>query len=468
MTPFMQDIVVVIPGILGSVLRKHGEVIWGYSAGLLARNLITRGQQIGEALALSRDPIDVDDLGDGVTVDGLMPDLHLLPKLWKIDGYGRLTQRLKQEFALVDRSNYFEFPYDWRRDNRVAARQLARASKSWIERRRQTVPDAKLVLIAHSMGGLVARHFLEMLGGWRDTRALITFGTPFRGSLNALDALANGIHEGPFGVIDLSQMARSFTSIYQLLPIYPCLDAGGMQPVRVSEAKGIPDLSAAKAADALQFHRDIMNAVKGHEKTAEYASANRYRIHPIVGTAQNTAIGARWNGTEVTISRSSVEQGLGGDGTVPRVSATPVELGNAGGEMFTSTKHGSLQNADTTMKHLLSVLASLRLDLGDFLGPAPVAAEEDAAGTLELTVDDLTRLGETVNVAARPSGAVRALSADVVDEHRHVVRSIELHVDEDGTWHGAYVPEQPGGFRVRVTGAGFEPVEDSFAVAASP
>jgi hypothetical protein len=35
------------------------------------------------------------------------------------------------------------------------------------------------------MGGLVARYYLEVLGGWEKCRALFTFGTPHRGSLNA-------------------------------------------------------------------------------------------------------------------------------------------------------------------------------------------------------------------------------------------------------------------------------------------
>jgi triacylglycerol esterase/lipase EstA (alpha/beta hydrolase family) len=102
---------------------------------------------------------------------------------------------LRTRFGLVPGQSYFEFPYDWRRDNRAAAHQLAAKSKQWLTGQRQTYPDAKLVLIAHSMGGLVSWYFLEVLGGWRDTRRLITFGTPYRGSLNAVDFVANGFHE---------------------------------------------------------------------------------------------------------------------------------------------------------------------------------------------------------------------------------------------------------------------------------
>ena len=41
-------------------------------------------------------------------------------------------------------------------------------------------------------GGLVARYYLELLGGWQSCRALITLGTPFRGAVDALHSLANG------------------------------------------------------------------------------------------------------------------------------------------------------------------------------------------------------------------------------------------------------------------------------------
>src|SRR5690606_41822734 len=56
-------------------------------------------------------------------------------------------------------------------------------------RKRPGMSKARAILIAHSMGGLVARYYLEVLGGWDSCRALITFGTPHRGSLNALDSL---------------------------------------------------------------------------------------------------------------------------------------------------------------------------------------------------------------------------------------------------------------------------------------
>ena len=184
--------------------------------------------------------------------------------------------------------NYFEFPYDWRRDNRVAARKLARASAKWLAswRSRSGNKDAKLMLVAHSMGGLVARYFVECMEGWRDTRRLVTFGTPYRGSLNSLDALANGLRFGPVSVSGFTELARSFTSSYQLLPRYECYDPGTGKLVRIGETKGIPNVDAEKAAKALAFHREFDACVAKHSTDPAYQRG--FRLHPIVGSYQPT------------------------------------------------------------------------------------------------------------------------------------------------------------------------------------
>ena len=104
------------------------------------------------------------------------------------------------------------------------------------------------MLVGHSMGGLVARHYLEVLDGWRDTRMLVTFGTPYRGSLNALDFLCNGFKKkiGPIGV-DLTRLLRSLTSVYQLLPRYPVIDSGSGDLTRVAETADLPGVDPVRA-----------------------------------------------------------------------------------------------------------------------------------------------------------------------------------------------------------------------------
>ena len=57
--------------------------------------------------------------------------------------------------------------------------------------------DAQVVFVCHSMGGLIARWYIEQCGGAEITRKLITLGTPYRGAARALDQLVNGAHHGP-------------------------------------------------------------------------------------------------------------------------------------------------------------------------------------------------------------------------------------------------------------------------------
>src|SRR5690349_20563285 len=127
----LRDVVVLIPGILGSVLRRNGKDVWALSGWAALNALLSLGSSITD-LAVKDDPPDADDLGDGVTVGPLMPDAHLIPGLWKIDGYTKIRDTIHREFDVTDGRNYFEFPYDWRRDNRVAARKLSVLSREWL------------------------------------------------------------------------------------------------------------------------------------------------------------------------------------------------------------------------------------------------------------------------------------------------------------------------------------------------
>jgi pimeloyl-ACP methyl ester carboxylesterase len=42
-----------------------------------------------------------------------------------------------------------------------------------------------LTIVGHSKGGLVATYYVKKLGGWRHTRAVVTLGAPFQGTVRA-------------------------------------------------------------------------------------------------------------------------------------------------------------------------------------------------------------------------------------------------------------------------------------------
>ncbi len=300
--PVFRDVVILLPGITGSVLaNKTGKEVWAPSGGAIWRAITSFGHSI-EGLELAGDDVD-----DGVTAPRLIPDATIVPGLVKIDGYTRIERYLVEQLGLEAGRNYFPFPYDWRRDNRVIARRLEASAMGWLKAWRESSgnDDAKLVLIGHSMGGLIARYFVECLGGWKSTRTLMTLATPHRGSLNAVGFIENGMKKGigPFG-LDLSPLLRSLTSVYQLLPIYPCVAAGAggelQRVAQAAEAGLLSHVDAQRATAARAFHQEIQDAQARNAKETAYSEQGPTLV-PIVGIEQPTAQSVQVDDGKLTI-----------------------------------------------------------------------------------------------------------------------------------------------------------------------
>jgi len=452
------DVVVLLPGITGSVLRKGGKDVWAPTAGAVLEALLSLGDDIKQ-LELGEDPLDEDEIDD-VTAPSLIPDIHLIPGLWKIDGYGRIKKWITTNFDVREGLNYFDFPYDWRRDNRVHARRLARLSADRLKAYRedpQGNPEAKLVLVGHSMGGLISRYFLECLDGWRDTRMLVTFGTPYRGSINAIDSLANGMHKGvgPLS-IDLSELVRSMNSVYQLLPIYPCVDGGDGTLVRPAETAAVPHVDQARAQAALEFHHEISDAVEQHEQDEDYEQ-NRYEIRPVIGTFQPTKQSALIEDGKVKLLRTRAGKDEDGDGTVPRVSATPIEVEREANAMFAGQRHASLQDDDAVLIQLDGLLTGLGLDTSAIRALPSI--------NLSVDLEDAYAAGEPVWLRAKPEADVFDPIVAVVETDGGVEAARARLLLEDEGWYSAELPPlPPGAYRVTVSSENVKPVTDVFGV----
>jgi pimeloyl-ACP methyl ester carboxylesterase len=436
-----KHLVIVLPGISGSVLTKDGKEVWGTSTAAIWR-AVTSGVDSIRGLAIQGiDDPSLDDLGDGVRAIRLVQDLHIIPGLWKIDGYSAIVARLTESLELEAGKNLFEFPYDWRRDNRVAARKLARSAKPWLDNWRQSsgASDAKLVLVAHSMGGLVSQYFLEVLGGWKDTRALVSFGTPYRGSLNALGYLANGFSEGigPLKV-DLTSTLASFTGVYQLLPAFECIDRGKGKLERIGEIDGVVGVDPARAKAALDFYEEIKVAAQRNGLDEAYKTSG-FETYPIVGLAQPTFQSATVAGGKVTLLRSFAGKDNSGDGTVPRVSATPFAMSGAHREIYVAEQHGSLQNFDPALVNLLGVLTGFEIELAQFFS---------AAQTLSLDIDDVYGAAD-VTLRATPS--VEAPTTARIEDATTNALVKTLPMTEQGDAYVARTTLPGGAYRVKVT-----------------
>jgi pimeloyl-ACP methyl ester carboxylesterase len=85
----------------------------------------------------------------------------------------------------------FVFPYDWRNSNVTSAKDLYRFVQC-IKNIRGNPPNFKVHIVAHSMGGLVARRYILDRPGAHFVDRMITLGTPWFGAPETANMLENG------------------------------------------------------------------------------------------------------------------------------------------------------------------------------------------------------------------------------------------------------------------------------------
>ncbi|WP_327362965.1 MULTISPECIES: lipase/acyltransferase domain-containing protein [unclassified Streptomyces] len=429
------DLVVVLPGIMGSRLADaDGTAVWDLSGAALLRGLQSFGRSV-TALRLPKD-IGDGDPGDGVVPVGLMPDLHALPGIWHpVDGYTDLLRWLERHFTLSVADNLLTFPYDWRLSCRFNAERLKGRIDLELERWRASAPErreARVVFLCHSLGGLVARHYVERLGGHEITRRLITLGTPHQGSVEALAGLVDGSRAaGP----DLGAFARSLPSLHQLAPDYPCV-TGPQGLAYARDLPGLPGVDAALLADAARFHADLRSAPP------------RAGLHVIAGVGQPTAAIASYADDRLTLLPEPDAAAGGGDGTVPLLAALPADApgegpGRAVTESFTPyEQHGSLHHN-----------RGVRDALWGLLGHTPPPRrrrEHPAAARLGVQAPAVLAAGAPYEVTVTAPDADLRLTAELrpADGSRPTARP--LRSLGGGRYAAAFPPPQPGAYRLSV------------------
>lgn len=231
--------IIIIPGILGSELvnRRTGERVW---PSLFEGDDDALDLPISSAdLRANRDDLEASEILDRAKFAALLPEIgiydSLLVALERYGGYK--SGDFDNPPPDGDRDTFYVFAYDWRRDNTESAARLA--EKISALKARLGRPDLRFDLVAHSMGGLVARYY-AMYGG-RDALAdsspdpdwagaqnigrLIMFGTPNAGTMDALRSLVAGYsltetNRRRISILKSFSRATIFTmpSVYQLLP----------------------------------------------------------------------------------------------------------------------------------------------------------------------------------------------------------------------------------------------------------
>lgn len=313
-------VVFVVPGIMGSHLAIDGDRIW-----IDLGNLVWGG--------LGKLEIEAE---------------HVEPVGLVRKAYGSLID------FLSDAHEVRPFPYDWRKPVTDSGLQLGRAVAKALEETNEPV-----YIIAHSMGGLVARAMVQEQGEtWRSLCAsggrMLMLGTPNRGSHAILRALLG--RDRMVKMLGLLDIRNSREELLAIISRFPgVLDLLPDPSPQRDHGLDFFDSSSWKevGAPARPLKRDL-TAARRRRQTLPFELPLADRILYVAGQADSTPVELRRrDGRFVFIGTAA------GDGRVTH------ELGRLPGvkTWFSEACHGDLADTESEFPALLELLHEGRSDL---------------------------------------------------------------------------------------------------------
>ena len=229
--------VIFIPGLTGSELKHKdtGERVWFKTFKSKSGDLRL---PISANVATNHDNLIPGDIIRNVKI-GILPAIDVYDGFIKAmevrGGYKEENWEIPGKNGYKD--SLYVFPYDWRLDNVENARRLVKRVEAL--KRKLKKPNLKFDIVAHSMGGIIAR-YAAMYGDaelpvgnrkpvptWAGAKLfdkIVLLGTPIEGSTLSLGSLLNGFTIGGLRIdLPFVQDTSKFTvftipSAYQLLP----------------------------------------------------------------------------------------------------------------------------------------------------------------------------------------------------------------------------------------------------------
>ncbi len=263
-----------------------------------------------------------------------MDEVVIIPNFIKMQQYGGLTDYLVEDLGYERGRDLLEFAYDSRQDARASARKLAAVLDEW-------KVAAPITIVAHSLGCLVSRYYVECLGGGKRIGRLVLMGGPHSGAPETLVTMMQGVHLTPLGLLDrkFREAMASWPSTYQLLPAYPCVTSpAGSHLDVVGNGSWLPEQRRGLLAAAREFR-------------AELPAHSTVPTVCIFGYGLKTTTKVRFECDAAGLCRrvgSSSE--LAGDGTVPESSACM-----EGTEIHPVRQHHGVMFVDSDVKKRLKL-----------------------------------------------------------------------------------------------------------------
>jgi pimeloyl-ACP methyl ester carboxylesterase len=303
--------VIFIPGILGSRIDCNAEELY----------FALPKVKFGEMLLKIDGETDQTETPCNEKAETPSGEAGLLTSVGPQDVYGGMFKFLKG----IATNGLYAYPYDWRRSVPAAEAGLEKLVNEVLKE-----TGAKhVVLVAHSMGGLVTQDYINTGENAEKVSRAVTIGTPYWGAPKSLIALLNGRSnefateklDVMFGEAALQEAVRNYLGLFWL---YPSTAYGPWLQV---EGAGFTNTPLAGSAIGPWVASLGGNAILMALAQAGHATLDGFKPHGvnyqiIVGTGLPTITAMKFALNPVEPEQLvSVTYG-NGDATVPAISQT--------------------------------------------------------------------------------------------------------------------------------------------------
>ncbi len=333
-----RDLVIVIPGIMGSTLGTGAEDFW----------------------------VQMRALNKGAIVD------HLKTDNTKIKASG-VVKKFYDKFChyLLKDYDVLTLAFDWRKSLEEAATQLRKELEKQLKSHDHTIH-----IVAHSMGGLVVRECMRLYSDtWaqfsqRKKNKFVMLGTPWLGSYLIMEVLTG--HSGRVKQLaaidfendraDLLKVFWDYPGVFELLPI----EQSGKRAFWTSDfwkelngksnLKHLPDITNHKEllSHFENYRTNILKFLSSIKDDQEFFK----NVYYICGKADETVFNYRFKDRFLSAYKKLVYLGTSkGDGSVTWQTGVPQQLVGGPNLYYTHTTHGDLANEGYIFEGIHDILA---------------------------------------------------------------------------------------------------------------
>lgn len=315
----VREPIIIVPGVMGSRLNRvsDGEEVWPNVEEMSTP--FNDGDAYLDELILDSNGLEI--AGSEMFPSVVIDDETVLG--FDAVFYGNLLDSYINE-GYLSNTTLFDNPYDWR----LGIKKELDKFDEKIQRALANSPTGKINIIAHSMGGLLAKEYLTSTTSTDVVSKLVLVGVPQLGAPKTFKALAYGDNIGfKLGPIDILNpervkiISQNMPAIYELLPSRRYIEIYGgyikdfREGARILNYDETGQLMTSDPDDSR--NPTLLDVADEFHQALDSKAIEGLQVYNIVGCQNPETIGAFRIYPEGRYDIDSAN----GDGTVPLISA---------------------------------------------------------------------------------------------------------------------------------------------------